>query len=98
LPERRNPEWPIHSRMVLNGNVNPDLILPGHGATNLQVRLQPNEGVWPVRVFYRHRTLTGWQIIRNRWTARLLARKWDRLAALVGPNLATTVLTPEMNL
>src|SRR5687767_129648 len=42
LPERRNPEWPMHKRIALN----PDLFLLGHGATNFQVRLQPNDGVW----------------------------------------------------
>ena len=98
LPERKNPEWPIHEPTVLNGNVNPDLILPGRGATNFLVRLQPNDGVWRVRVFHRPRTLTGWQITRNRWAAHLLIRKWDRLAAFVMPSTATVVLTPEMQL
>ena len=98
LPERRNPEWPIHSRMVLNGNVNPDVSLAAHGATNFEVRLQPNDGVWRVRVLYRNPTITKWQGIRNRWTVHLLARKRDRLAALVAPNLAKTILTPEKKL
>jgi hypothetical protein len=98
LPERRNPEWPIHSRMVLNGNVNPHLILPSHSATNFEVRLQPNDGVWRVRVLYRNPTITKWQGIRNRWTVQLLARKQNRLAAFVQPKLAETILTPEMKL
>ena len=98
LPERRNPEWPIHSRMVLTGNVNPNVILAAPGATTFEVRLQPNEGVWRVRVLYRNPTITKWQGIRNKWTAQLLSRKRDRLAAFVEPKLAKTILTPEMKL
>jgi hypothetical protein len=98
LPERKNPEWPVHSRAVLNGNVNPHLILPAHGATNFQVRLQPNDGVWRVRVLYRNSKITKWQGIRNRWSMQLLGRKQDRLARFIAPKLAETILTPEMQL
>ena len=98
LPERRNPEWPIQRRIVLNGNVNPDLVLPGHGGTNFELRLQPNDGVWRVRVLYRNPTITKWQGVRNKWTVQLLARKQNRLAAFVQPKVAKTILTPEMKL
>ncbi len=93
LAERKNPEWPTHKRIALN----PHLILSAHSATNFQVWLQPNDGVWRVRVLYRN-PITKWQSIRNRWAAHLFARKRDRLAAFVEPNLAKTILTPEMKL
>lgn len=94
LRERKNPEWPIHSRIYLN----PDAILPAHSATNFPVRLQPNDGIWRVRVLYRNPPITRWQGTRSRWSRQLKVRNWHRLAALIEPELAKAVLTPEMEL
>jgi hypothetical protein len=93
LPEHKNPEWPIHKNIPLH----PHLILAGHDATNVLVRLQPNDGIWRVRVLYRN-PITKWQITRNRWSVKLRVRHWDRVAAWVEPDLADVFLTPEMEL
>lgn len=93
LPERKNPEWPVHNRLALQ----PHLSLSSYAATNFSVRLQPNDGVWRVRVLYRQPT-TKLQAARNKWSVKIKSLNWPRLAALVQPELAKVVVTPEMDL
>jgi hypothetical protein len=63
LPERKHPEWPTNKRFALNLG----LSLPSHNATNFLVRLQPNEGVWRVRVLYRNPLITKSQAFVSDW-------------------------------